>query len=101
MKSNRGFVILIVLAVIATASVVLATQLTAVEGQQGAQIRMGEDLKARNVAEYCLEVADAYVQAYGNANPNADFDLLLDPDAAIGSTDDFLPPTTLLNSGAA
>ena len=48
----RGFAILIILAVIATASVIIATQLAATEGQDGSRIRTTEALKAREVAEF-------------------------------------------------
>ncbi len=99
-KNPRGFIILIILAVIATSSVILATQLSSVSGQNGAKIRTNEEVKARDVAEYCLEVADAYAVAVGNSQ--VDFDTLLDPNGVIeadGAGDDFLPPATLL-SGA-
>lgn len=94
-RSPRGFAILIVLAVLAAASVVIATQLASVEGQQGMQIRVTQEMKARDVAERCLEIADAFAEAHANAN--ADFDGLLDPNGTIEANgDDFLPPANLL-----
>jgi hypothetical protein len=95
---NRGFVILIVLAVIATASVILATQLAAVQPQQLAEIRVSEETKARDIAEYCLGIADAYVFSFAtqSANQNKDFDAILDPDGTIGTADDFMPPDALI-----
>jgi hypothetical protein len=98
MNRNRGFVILIVLAVIATASVILATQLSAVQPQQGAEIRVAEETKARDIAEYCLGIADAYVFSFATqaANQNKDFDSILDPDGVIGTADDFMPPDSLI-----
>lgn len=93
----RGFAILIVLAVLAMATVILVTQLASVDGQQAAQLRNAEELKARAVAEYCLEVADAYAESVGNAFP--DFDTLLDPNGIVESAgDDFLPPSGLIPS---
>jgi hypothetical protein len=95
----RGFAILIVLAVLAMASVILATQLASVEGQQIAQLRSSEEVKARDIAEHCLELADAYVVAFGNNN--LDFDLLLDPNGIVEANgDDFLPPETVLPGAA-
>ena len=95
----RGFTILIVLAVIAAASVILATQLSSVEHQQGAERRAVEQIKARDIAEYCLDVADAYVQDYGATNPTLDFDRLLDPNGVVEAAgDDFVPPATLIAS---
>lgn len=95
MRQPRGFAILVVLAVLAAASVVIATQLASVEGQQGMQIRITQEMKARGVAERCLEVADAYAEAWAGAN--TDFDGLLDPNGTIeASGDDFLPPAGLL-----
>ena len=93
----RGFAILIVLAVIATASIILATQLASVKGQQGTELRISEEVGARDVAENCAEIADAYAEDW--ASTHADFDRLLDPNGTIeagGSGDDFLPPSTLL-----
>lgn len=98
MSKERGFAILIILAVIATASVVLATQLSAVEHQQLMAIRAAEELKARDVAEGCLSAADSYIRDFGLADLGNDFDAILDPDDNIGTTDDnFLPPDDLLD----
>lgn len=92
---RRGFAILIVLAVIAMASTILATQLSAVRGQEISQLRMSEELKARDIAELCLEVADAYAQDWG-LNED-DFDGILDPNGTIEAAgDDFMPPATLI-----
>lgn len=96
-EKRRGFAILIVLAVIAMASVILATQLSSVRGQEYTQIRAVEEAKARDIAEHCLGIADAYAVAFGNNNN--DFDLLLDPNGTIensGTGDDFMPPAGLL-----
>ena len=59
LSKERGFAILIVLAVIATTGVLLATQLASVENQQMMAIRAAQELKARDVAEGCLSAADA------------------------------------------
>lgn len=93
---RRGFAILIVLAVLAMTSVILATQLASVKGQEITQIRAVEEIKARDVAEHCLALADAYAVAW--ANNNDDFDLLLDPNGTVEAAgDDFMPPSTLLS----
>ena len=100
-SKRRGFIILIVLAVIATTSVVLATQLGSVQSQEGAQLRIVEEIKARDIAEYCLDVADAYVQDYGTTNSTLDFDALLDPNGTVGAAgDDNMPPSGLLGGSA-
>ncbi|MBI1948890.1 MAG: hypothetical protein HYS27_24600 [Deltaproteobacteria bacterium] len=94
---KRGFAILIILAVIATTSVVLATQLAAVDNQSIMAVRAAEEMKARDVAEGCLEAAEAYLQDYALEDTRRDFDALLDPDDTISTTvDNFLPPTGLL-----
>jgi hypothetical protein len=94
-RAPRGFALLIVLGVIAMASAIVAVQLSSVRGQEASQIRRREELKARDIAEHCLEVADAYAKAFGSAN--SDFDQLLDPDSVIeAADDDFLPPASLL-----
>lgn len=99
LSKERGFAILIVLAVIATTSVVLATQLASVENQQMTAIRAAQELKARDVAEGCLSAADAYLRDFALADTGADFDILLDPDDNLGTTDDnFLPPDDLLSN---
>lgn len=99
LSKERGFAILIVLAVIATTSVVLATQLASVENQQMMAIRAAQELKARDVAEGCLSAADAYLRDFALADTSTDFDLLLDPDDNLGTTDDnFLPPDDLLDN---
>lgn len=99
LSKERGFAILIVLAVIATTSVVLATQLASVENQQMTAIRAAQELKARDVAEGCLSAADAYLRDFALADTAADFDILLDPDDNLGTTDDnFLPPDDLLSN---
>ncbi|OGQ14115.1 MAG: hypothetical protein A2138_21495 [Deltaproteobacteria bacterium RBG_16_71_12] len=98
-KKRRGFAILIILAVIATTSVVLATQLAAVDNQSTMAVRAAEELKARDVAEGCLDAADAYVEDYGRADTRRDFDELLDNDDSVTTTtDNFLPPAGLLPS---
>lgn len=98
-KSKRGFAILIILAVIATTSVVLATQLASVENQQMTAIRAAQELKARALAEGCLGAADAYVRDFALADVGVDFDALLDPDDNLATTDDnLLPPDTLLDN---
>lgn len=98
---KRGFAILIILAVIATTSVVLATQLASVESQSMVAVRAVEELKARDVAEECLDAADAYIEDYGLENTGRDFDALLDPDDLLTTTaDNFLPPATLLGGAA-
>lgn len=99
MSKRRGFAILIILAVIATTSVVLATQLASVEHQGTMAVRAAEELKARDLADACLEAAEAYVEDYAREDSRRDFDALLDPDDVVLTTaDNFQPPATLLGN---
>lgn len=99
MSKRRGFAILIILAVIATTSVVLATQLASVKNQALMAVRAGEELKARDLAEACLDAAEAYIEDYALEDTRRDFDALLDPDDTVTTTaDNFLPPANLLGN---
>lgn len=95
--SSRGFVIIVVLAAIAVISAVVAGQLISSQKAQVAGLRTNEEVRARGIAQACLEMLSSYAEnLQPDAGPGSDLDLLLaGPNGANGSpspdSDDFLP----------
>jgi hypothetical protein len=92
-RSGRGFVILVVMLLLAVATAVAMSQFSVVASESVASVRVGEEVQARANAEGCLTLLTEYAEGYIGTSPPgfkfADFDGLLDSKA--GSNDDFLP----------
>lgn len=86
MKTPRGFVLLVVLVLLAAISVATAARLEVLRSESGTTTRREEEVAARAWAEACMEKAYALVQGYlvhtstAQPMPPVDFDALLDPD---------------------
>jgi hypothetical protein len=103
LASVRGFVILIVLAVIAVITAVVAGQLLTSQKAAVTGFRTMEDAEARAIAEACLDQLTQYAvdaipltpPVTGVPAPNADYDILLaganGNSPANFDSDDFLP----------
>ncbi len=93
---SRGFVLLIVVMLLAVLGVAVAVQLDTARGQSIDASRSRDDTAARAVAETCLDLLLAQTRGYLSTStpPPPDFDPLLDPDGVAGSRDDFLPPSS-------
>ncbi len=95
LKGSRGFVILVVMLLLAVATAVAMSQFTVVANQSVASIRINEEVQARANAEGCLTLLTEYAEGYIGTSPPgfkfADFDGLLDRDATANTADDFLP----------
>ena len=93
----RGFVVLIILMVLAILSAVVVSQFSVVTNNTTIGIRSADDAKARTLAEGCLTMLQAYADAdLGSPIPTGkDFDQVLNPDdsATISGNDEFLPAT--------
>ena len=92
-RSGRGFVILVVMLLLAVATAVAMSQFSVVANESVASVRVGEEVQARANAEGCLTLLTEYAEGYIGTSPPgfkfADFDGLLDSKA--GTKDDFLP----------
>lgn len=87
---KRGFVMVVLLAILVALTAVLAAVL--VSNRQSAVIvlRESDEMKARNVAEQCLSkgIAVAVEHFRARGGDEFDFDGLLDPDGVSGNSDD-------------
>lgn len=89
---QRGFVLIVVLAAAAVIAAVVAGQLATAGKAQGTGIRAAEEVRARAIAEACLDMMTSYAEAVVPAPaPGDDFDVLLDPAGGMGSGDEYLP----------
>lgn len=95
LKGSRGFVILVVMLLLAVATAVAMSQFTVVANESVASIRINEEVQARANAEGCLTLLTEYAEGYIGTSPPgfkfADFDGLLDRDTVANTADDFLP----------
>lgn len=97
-KVRRGFVLLIVVMLLAVLGVAVAVQLDTARGQSIESSRTRDDAAARAVAETCLDLLLAQTRGYltSSTPPPPDFDPLLDPKlddtSKTPDDDDFLPP---------
>jgi hypothetical protein len=98
----RGFVIVIVVAIAAVITAIVAAQLTSSQKLAAASLRFEEEVQARAIAQACLEMVSAQIDNYmfdcgalplpACATRPPDFDaLLLGVDGAAGTPDDYLP----------
>ena len=91
-RRHRGFVILVVVMLLAVATAIAANQYTVVTSQTVTSTRVDEELQARAIAEGCLALMQTYTEGYIGKAPGfkkPDFDGLLD--RAAGPADDYLP----------
>lgn len=109
---NRGFVLLVIMVILATATLIVAGEYNVVAQQNVIGVRVEEDQRARAIAEACLSRLDSIAREYMDVDPAAaypadflqpaetiehpDFDGLLDPDGTgtNNSGDELLPPGT-------
>lgn len=93
--TKRGFVILIVMLLLAIGTAIALAQFTVVANESVASTRIDEEMQARATAEGCLELMQTYVEDYIGTSPpgfkKPDFDGLLDRDSTLNTADDFLP----------
>lgn len=89
MQRPRGFVILVVLLILAVMSAVVAGQLNVVRSESAVSVRREEDAQARAIAEGCLQMLFKYAERYqvdtpgvSPTAPSKDFDALLNPTGA-------------------
>ena len=111
-KEFRGFILLMVLLVVALLSAVAMTQLAAVESNKVAQSKIEMKTKSRWIAERCAGIVNAFVDDQINGDDSTDGDAsdnhaavstltsLLNANTSV-TTDDYLPPTTLGAGGTA
>lgn len=93
MKRPRGFVLIVVLLMLAVVTAVALTQLDVVNSESISSLRAEEEVQARAFAESCLELLQTYADDYIGTSPNflrPDFDGLLDRDTTTRD-DDYLP----------
>jgi hypothetical protein len=92
----RGFVVLVVLVVLAILSAVVVSQFAVATSNAAVAGRNADDARARALAESCLTMMQGYVDRFlGSPVPDGrDFDALLDDDntPATISGREFLPP---------
>lgn len=94
-KQVRGFVILVVMLLLAVATAVALNQFTVVSNETVTSVRVEEEIQARATAEGCLALMQSYVVGYIGTSPpgfnQIDFDRLIDRDGVADNGDDFLP----------
>jgi hypothetical protein len=96
-RAPHAFVILVVLAALAVITAVIASQLVSGQKAQVIGLRVSEEVRARSIAQACLEMMSAYANNIEpDAGPGTDLDrLLAGPDGIAGpspgSGDDYLP----------
>ena len=89
---QRGFVMVMLLAIVAVLSVVLSVLLISNKQSAVIAIRESEEMKARTIGELCLSkgIAVAVEHFRQRGGEEFDFDGLLDPDGIPGNGDDYV-----------
>jgi len=90
-KGQRGFVMLIVAAVLTAVTVLVVSQAQVSVSESRSASAVNRDAHARAIAESCLQRMLQYARNYSNDTTVTSLDRLLDPDGTLGNGDDFLP----------
>lgn len=96
----RGFIMVLVLLLVAVLTIVVVGQLSVVRTQRLTSVRDNDQVQARAIAERCLAQARIYLDQFRTEKKPVDWDLVLDPNldshpAGSGGSnkmdDDFVP----------